>query len=165
MIIKGKVWKFGDDINTDDISPTKYITISREEVAKHSLESINPRFPREVKAGDIIVAGRNFGCGSSREEAPTALKDRGVAAVVAESFARIFFRNAVAIGLPVAVCSGVANAFNEDDEMELDLNNARVVNASQQKVLAAQRLPDQMIEVLFKGGIIPLLKEKMRAKS
>jgi len=157
-IIRGKVWKFGDDINTDVISPTRYMAGPLEELKKHALEAINPRFPQEVKAGDIIVGGNNFGCGSSREDAPTVLKALGVAAIAAESFARIFFRNAVAIGLPIVVCPGVSSSFEEGDELELDLVNSKVQNITKKKTLDAQPLPSEMQEVLSKGGILPLLK-------
>jgi len=157
-IIRGRIWKFGDDINTDVISPTLYMDRPLEELKKHALEAINPRFPQEVKAGDIIVGGNNFGCGSSREDAPTVLKALGVAAIAAESFARIFFRNAVAIGLPIVVCPGVSSSFEEGDELELDLVNSKVQNITKKKTLDAQPLPSEMQEVLSKGGILPLLK-------
>jgi 3-isopropylmalate dehydratase small subunit len=108
-VIRGRVWKVGDQVNTDLITPGQYLTAPLEEVKKHVLEAINPRFAQEARGGDILVAGKNFGCGSSRESAPSALKAQGISAVVAESFARIFFRNAVAIGLAVVPCPGISS--------------------------------------------------------
>ena len=158
-IIKGKVWKFGDDINTDVISPGRYMNAPIEEIKNHVLEVVDPRFPLEVKKGDVLVGGSNFGCGSSREEAPAVLKACGIAAVVAESFARIFFRNAIAVGLPIVSCPGVSVVFSEGDELELDLDAARVSNVGIGKVLSSEPLPDEMKEVLTRGGILPMLKE------
>ena len=158
-IIRGKVWKFGNDVDTDVISPTQYMSGSLGELKKHVLEAINPKFPQEVKPGDIIVAGSNFGCGSSRETAPAVLKAVGLGAIVAESFARIFFRNAIAIGLPIINCPEVSNSFAEGDELEFDFTNDKVSNITKKKTFYAQPLPDEMKDVLSKGGIIPLLKE------
>lgn len=157
--IKGRVWKFGDNINTDVISPGIYQAASIEEIKKHSLEAINPRFPKEAQKGDIIVAGKNFGCGSSRETAPRALKALGIGAIVAESFARIFFRNAIAIGLTVLACPGVSQNFNEGEVLELDLEKASVKNLDRNITLPGKPLPPEMRAVLEKGGITPLLKE------
>jgi 3-isopropylmalate/(R)-2-methylmalate dehydratase small subunit len=158
-IIKGKAWKFGDDVNTDLISPTKYLRSPQEELKKHSLESLNPKFPAQVKSGDVIVAGNNFGCGSSRESAPVVLKALQVGAIVAESFARIFFRNAIAIGLPIIVLPRAASFFDEGDAVEVDIANATVINVTKKMTYAAQPLPVEMQEVLFKGGIEPMLRE------
>jgi len=157
-VIKGKVWKFGNDVDTDAITPGQYMGSMRE-MKKHVLDVLNPRFPDGVQPGDIIVAGSNFGCGSSRETAPTVLQAVGLGAIVAESFARIFFRNAIAIGLPIMTCTGVSDAFAERDGLELDIANARVTNLTRGKTLQAQPLPDEMREVLSRGGIVPLLKE------
>lgn len=158
-VIKGKVWKFGDNIDTDVISPSKYMEAPMDEQVKHVMEAINPKFPREVKPGDIIVAGRNFGCGSSRETAPDLIKRLGVAAVVAESFARIFFRNSVAIGLAILECPKVSEAFEEGDTLELDLEKARVENLNKNTTLEGKPLSPDMLRVLEKGGITSLLKE------
>ncbi len=157
--MRGRVWKFGNNVDTDAISPGKYINAPKEELLRHVLEVINPTFPREVKQGDILVGGSNFGCGSSREEAPGVLKGLGIGAIVTESFGRIFFRNAIAIGLPVLTCAGVSTHFADGDEMELDLTRAVITNLTQGKTLQAQPLPEQMLDVLSKGGIGPLLKE------
>ena len=160
--MKGKVWTFGNNVDTDAITPSKYLGGSQAELKKHILEVVNPRFPQEVKPGDIIVGGSNFGCGSSRESAPAALKAIGIGAIVAESFARIFFRNAIAIGLPIFTCPDVSSSFTEGDEMELDLATAKITNVTQRKILQAQPLPEQMLQVLSQGGIVPLLKEIAR---
>jgi len=162
--IQGRVWKFGDNINTDVISPGKYQTAPIEEIKKHSLEAINPRFPKEAKKGDIIVAGKNFGCGSSRESAPRALQALGIEAIVAESFARIFFRNAIAIGLTVLTCPSVSENFSEGEILELDLEAALVRNLDRNLTFQGKPLPQEMRAVLQKGGITALLKE-MFAKS
>jgi 3-isopropylmalate/(R)-2-methylmalate dehydratase small subunit len=158
-LIKGRIWKFGNDINTDVITPGKYLTGSIQEVKEHVLEAVNPKFAKEVRKGDILVAGRNFGCGSSRESAPQALKALGIDGVVAESFARIFFRNAVAIGLAVLACPSVSQSFEEGEIMELNLENAEVKNPRKNILLKGTPLPQEMLAVLSKGGITALLKE------
>ena len=157
--MKGRVWKFGDNIDTDAITPGKYMSAPEPELRRHVLEVINPKFPREVKPGDFIIAGNNFGCGSSRESAPAALKTLGVAAIVAESFARIFFRNAIAIGLPALTCAGVSSLFADGDELVLEMAAAKITNVTRRETVYAQPLPEQMIEVLSKGGIAAVLKE------
>jgi len=158
-IIRGRVWKFGNDINTDLISPGKYLAATIDVIKEHALEAVNPRFAKEVQKGDILVAGKNFGCGSSRESAPQALKALGIEAVVAESFARIFFRNAVAIGLPVLACPSVSQSFAEGETLELDLEKAQIRNMGRNISLQGNPLPQEMLEVLKKGGITSLLKE------
>jgi 3-isopropylmalate dehydratase small subunit len=158
-IIQGRVWKFGDNINTDLISPGRYLTATIDEIKEHVLEAVNPRFAAEVRKGDVLVAGRNFGCGSSRESAPRALRALGLEAVVAESFARIFFRNAIAIGLPALACPSASQVFEEGETLELDLENARVTHLRRNISLQGTPLPREMLEVLSKGGIPSLLKE------
>ena len=158
-MIQGRVWKLGNDINTDLISPGRYLAAPIEEIKEHVLEAINPRFAQEVRKGDVVVGGKNFGCGSSRESAPQALKALGVAAVVAESFARIFFRNAVAVGLPVLACPSVSQSFEEGETLELDLEKAEVKNRARGTSLQGSPLPQQMLDVLNKGGIPALLKD------
>ncbi len=157
--IEGRVWKFGNDINTDLISPGRFLASPIEEIKGHVLEAVNPRFAQEVRKGDVVVAGKNFGCGSSRDSAPQALKALGVAAVVAESFARIFFRNAVAVGLPVLACPSVSQSFEEGETLELDLEKAEVKNRARGTSLQGNPLPQQMLDVLNKGGIPALLKD------
>jgi 3-isopropylmalate/(R)-2-methylmalate dehydratase small subunit len=155
--IEGRVWKFGDDVNTDLIVPGRYMNSSLSEMRKHVLETVSPRFPGEVQSGDVIVGGHNFGCGSSREEAPAVLQSCGVSAVIAESFARIFFRNAIAIGLPVITCGGVSQAFKEGDVITLDMDAAAVAGAG--TILRCEALSSEMKDMLVKGGILPVLKE------
>ena len=164
-LIRGKVWKFGDNLNTDVIIPGRYMNTPLEEMKTHALEVVNPRFSLEVKKGDIIVGGKNFGCGSSREEAVTVLNANGIAAVICESFARIFFRNAISTGLPVIVCSGVADFFKENDTLELDLEAATVKNINLQTVLSCESLSVELKEILSKGGILPILREFAREQA
>ncbi|UCD85806.1 MAG: 3-isopropylmalate dehydratase small subunit [Deltaproteobacteria bacterium] len=156
-LIKGKVWKFGDNVDTDIISPSIYMD-SPEELREHAFEAIKPEFAGEVKSGDIIVGGRNFGCGSSRESAPEVIKALGVGAVVAESFGRIFFRNAIAIGLPIITCPRVSEVFEEGDELEIDLKGAKVRNISKGKEIQSEPLYHDVLDIILKGGIISLLK-------
>jgi 3-isopropylmalate/(R)-2-methylmalate dehydratase small subunit len=160
QVIRGRVWKFGDDINTDVITPGKYLSGPIEEVLGHVLEAVNPEFAKEVQKGDILVGGKNFGCGSSRESAPAALKALGLGAVVAESFARIFFRNTIAVGLPALVCPSVSQSFRDGEVLELDLEKAEIRNATSGTSVKGHTLPEEMIAVLNKGGIVALLKEQ-----
>jgi 3-isopropylmalate/(R)-2-methylmalate dehydratase small subunit len=162
--ITGRVWKFGDDVDTDAITPAQYMG-SMQEMKAHVLEVINPEFPRSVKPGDIIVAGDNFGCGSSRETAPGVLRAIGLGGVVAESFARIFFRNSIAIGLPIVTCPNVTAFFADGDRIKLDIIGARITNLTRGESLQAQPLPAEMREVLSRGGIVPLLKEIAQRQS
>lgn len=161
-LIRGKIWKFGDNIDTDVITPTKYLSLPHEEMKDHTFEPINPRFAKEVQPRDIIVAGRNFGCGSSRETAVTALKALKVGAVIAESFARIFFRNSIAQGLPILTCPQAPQYFEEGDEAELDIKQATVKNVSQDNLIQGIPLAQDMLDILEKEGILSLLKEKIK---
>ena len=158
-LIRGRVWKFGDNINTDVIIAGRYMNALLEEMKTHALEVVNPQFPLDVKKGDVIVGGKNFGCGSSREEAVSVLKANGIAAVICESFARIFFRNAISTGLPVIVCPGVSEVFKENDTLELDLDTATVTNVNLQTVVSCEPLSGELKEILSKGGILPILKD------
>ncbi len=160
MRLKGRAWKYGDDINTDYIIPGKYMELTDpEEMATHAMEGIDPGFAERVEKGDIIVGGVNFGCGSSREHAPLALKHAGVGCVVAESFARIFYRNAINIGLPALECPGVADAVGEGDVLEVDVPSGVVVNTATGAKLKFNPLPDFMVEVLNAGGLAPYLRD------
>jgi len=160
--LKGKSWMFGDDVNTDLIIPGKYLElVDPEEMALHAMEGIDPEFPAKVGEGDIVVGGTNFGCGSSREHAPLALKHAGVGAVVAESFARIFYRNAINIGLPALECPGITQAVDEGDVIEIDLTGGNVVNVSTGKELDFVPLPGFMVEVLGEGGLVPYIRNHM----
>jgi 3-isopropylmalate dehydratase small subunit len=157
--IKGRVWKFGDDIDTDVITPGKYINQPMEETVKHVFEAISPRFAQDVKRGQIIVAGHHFGYGSSRETAPAALKAVGIAAVLAESFARTFYRNAIAIGLPAIACPKVSGIFEDGDTANISFRDSKIVNVTSANSLNFQPFPDEMLRVLEAGGIEYLLKK------
>jgi 3-isopropylmalate/(R)-2-methylmalate dehydratase small subunit len=160
--VKGKVWKFGDDIDTDIIIPGRYLVLRDEkELAEHVMEGIDPEFPKKVKKGDIIVAGKNFGCGSSREHAPIAIKGAGISAVVAESFARIFYRNAINIGLPLLESRGISDHIGEGDEIEIDMAKGILIDIKTGKEFEVEELPDFMLGILNKGGLIPYLRESM----
>lgn len=159
--LRGRVWKFGDGVDTDVIIPYKYKakTIEPEELGPHAMEGLDPDFSKKVQKGDFIVAGRNFGCGSSREQAPVALKACGIAAVIAEGFARIFYRNAVNIGLPVITCPGVSREVEEGDEVEVDLAEGVVRNLRTGRSLVADKLPSFLSQVLEAGGLLPYYKK------
>lgn len=157
---RGQAWKLGNEIDTDQIVPGAYLNAPIQEQAQHVFESLAPDFAKRFQPGGILVAGTNFGCGSSRESAPEVLKHLGVAAIVADSFARIFFRNAIAIGLPVLVCRGASAAVGEDHEVEVDLKRATLVNLTTGKAFHGVPLNDMMKESLRKGGILKLLANK-----
>jgi 3-isopropylmalate/(R)-2-methylmalate dehydratase small subunit len=160
MIIKGKVHKLGDDINTDDIIAAKYlVSTDAQELGKHCLESIKPDFVSRVSAGDIVVAGKNFGCGSSREHAPLAIKGCGIQAVVAKSFAGIFFRNAINIGLPFLESAEVDD-IQEGDSLEIDLAGGIIKNLTQNKTYSAQAFPEFLQEIIAAGGLINYIKRR-----
>ncbi len=159
-VIAGRVWRFDHDISTDVLSPGQYAVDPVEVRKLHVLESVNPSFASGVAAGDVVVAGRNFGCGSSRETAAENLKALGVACVVAESFARIFMRNAIALGLPVVVCRGVHDAFADGDRIEITLDTGTVVNADSGSELQGDSLPSEMRDILAAGGILAALGDQ-----
>ena len=162
MIIKGKVHKFGEDINTDDIIAAKYlVSTDSKELGRHCMESIRPDFAAKVAQGDIIVAGKNFGCGSSREHAPLAIKGCGIAAVVAKSFAAIFFRNAINIGLPFLE-SADADKIKDGDLLEIDLAGGIIKNLSQNETYKTAAFPEFLQEIVSRGGLINYVKERSR---
>lgn len=158
--MSGRVWKFDDDISTDVLSPGQYAVAPLEVRKLHVLESVNPSFAGECRPGDVVVTGTNFGCGSSRETAPENLKAVGVACVVAESLARIFMRNAVAVGLPVIVCPGVHDAFEDGQQIEVDLATGRVRNLTTGIELQGDSLPEEMRGILAAGGILEVLRTR-----
>lgn len=160
MIIKGRVWKFDHNVDTDVMAPWTSLGQPWEERRKVILHN-RPGFSDQVKPGDFIVAGRNWGCGSSRENAPANLKELGLAAVVAESFGRIYFRNSVAIAFPNIACPGVHEAFEEGDEIELDLNTARVRNLTRSTEIQGQPYTEEMLNIIEKGGLMNVLKERI----
>ncbi|MEI6631220.1 MAG: 3-isopropylmalate dehydratase small subunit [bacterium] len=162
MIIKGRVHKFGADINTDDIIAAKYlVTTDALELGKHCMENIAPNFSQKVRHGDIIVAGKNFGCGSSREHAPRALKGCGISAVVAPSFAGIFFRNAVNIGMPFLELEDTSKIV-EGDELEIDLSSGIIKNLNQGELYKTQAFPEFLQEIIKYNGLMSWVRSKSR---
>jgi 3-isopropylmalate/(R)-2-methylmalate dehydratase small subunit len=155
---KGKVWKYGDNVNTDVIFPGKYtyVLMEPEEMAKHALEDLDPGFAAQVKAGDIIVAGRNFGCGSSREQAASCLKYAGVQTVIAVSFARIFFRNAINQGLPVVQSEKAVRNISAGEEVEVDFERGQI--KAEKGTFKFSALPDSVLNILQAGGLIEYTK-------
>ncbi|MDR2831118.1 MAG: 3-isopropylmalate dehydratase small subunit [Methanobrevibacter sp.] len=158
--MRGKVWKFGDDIDTDIILPGRYlIHIDQKILSKHCMEGIDSEFYKKVSKGDIIVGGKNFGCGSSREHAPIAIQGAGIGAVIAESFARIFYRNSTNIGMPLLEASGITKFLNQGDEIEIDMKNGFIIKEDGSKY-EFKNLPSFMLNILEKGGLIEYLKKK-----
>ena len=165
MKVAGTAVKFGDNVDTDVILPGKYLVlIDPKELAKHALEGLDKEFPEKAKEGVIVVGGKNFGCGSSREQAPLALKYSGVKCVLAESFARIFFRNAINIGLPVIECTGISTATDDGDNIEVDFETGEVQNVSKGKKFHVPGLPPFIVEILGDGGLIENLRKKLNKK-
>ena len=158
----GRAWKYGDDVNTDYIIPGKYLElVDPEEMARHAMEGIDPGFPEKIAEGDVVVGGRNFGCGSSREHAPLALKHAGVSAVIAESYARIFYRNAINIGLPALECPGITGAVSDGDILEVDVMGGIINNTTTGAWLSFTPLPEFMVDVLNEGGLAPYIRKNM----
>ncbi|UCD73045.1 MAG: 3-isopropylmalate dehydratase small subunit [Candidatus Bathyarchaeota archaeon] len=159
--IKGKVWKFGDDINTDIIiwGKYKYSILDLKELSKHAMEAISPGFAEKISSGDIIVAGKNFGCGSSREHAPLVLKYAGVGAVVAKFFARIFYRNAFAVGLPVIECPELFDKSKEGDEFEIDLEKGVILNLNNNESFKIKPMPSFLLDILKEGSLVEHFKK------
>jgi len=163
--VKGKAIKFGNNIDTDVILPGKWMSlIDPNELAKHAMEGLDPTFPEKAASGVIAVGAKNFGCGSSREQAPLALKYAGVKCVLAESFARIFYRNSINIGLPVIECKGISDAVNEGDELMVDLDKGKIQNLTTRKTLQGTQLPPFILEILSDGGLIQNLRKRMKQK-
>ena len=155
----GKVFKFHNDLDTDQIIASQYLLLPNvEEMKVHAFESLDPEFPQKVKPGDFVVGGENFGCGSSREQAPSVLKALGVQAVVAKSFARIFYRNAINIGLPVIVCKDLPDAVKSGDDMELSLTEG--VATAGGRDFSCTKLPEYMQKILSQGGLIASLNRE-----
>lgn len=159
---KGRVWKYGDHVNTDVIFPGKYTysILEPEEMARHALEDLDPDFVKNVKPGDVIVAGSNFGCGSSREQAATCLKYAGVQAVIAKSFARIFFRNAINQGLPVIQSVEAAESLKPGEEIEIDFLQGKIM--TDKEIFTFPPPPKEVIKILEAGGLIPYIKKKLK---
>ena len=162
MKIQGKVWKYGDNIDTDVIYPSKHLVhFEPEEVAKHAMEGIDEEFYSKISKGDLVVAGRNFGCGSAREQAATALKYAGIGTVLAESFNRAFFRNAINNALPAMEVPGISQSINEGDQLEVDLVNGKVINHTQNKELKGNALSDFIMDIINAGGAINYYRKKV----
>lgn len=163
--ISGTAIKFGNNIDTDVILPGKYLVlVDPKELAKHALEGLDPAFPDKAKKGVIIVGGKNFGCGSSREQAPLALKYSGVKCVIAESFARIFFRNAINIGLPVIECKDISEAVSDGDKLTVDFETGKIEDVSKGKCFQVKKLPPFIQEILSDGGLINNLQRRLNKK-
>jgi len=158
--IKGRVWKYGDDVNTDVIFPGKYTysITDRKEMAEHALEDLDPDFVKNVQPGDIIVAGKNWGCGSSREQAVISLKEAGVGAIVARSFARIYFRNCINEGLPIVTCDAV-DSVETGDEITIDFGQGKVITPRAEYHFPP--LAPSVMEILDAGGLVPHVKQKL----
>ena len=162
---RGPVWTFGDDISTDHIISGKYLgTTDSKAFAAHAFETVDPTWAKKVKAGDLIVAGDNFGCGSSREQAPIALKTLGVSAILANSFARIFFRNAINLGFPVLECPGLRRKVNAGDVLEVDMARGEVRLPSGE-ITRFNALPPNVLEILEAGGLVAKIRAELSPKS
>ena len=159
MDAKGKAIKYGNNIDTDVIIPARYLnTHDHAELASHCMEDIDPGFSKKVKAGDIMVAGMNFGCGSSREHAPIAIKAAGISCVIAKDFARIFYRNAINIGLPILECPEASDRIEEGDKIEVDYSQGLIVNITKKEEYHAVPFPEFIKNIIDKGGLINSIK-------
>ena len=160
--MKGKAHRFGDDVNTDYIisGRHKFKTLDMNELACHVMEDLDPHFTKRLKKGDFMVAGKNFGCGSSREQAPLALKHAGVAAVLASSFARIYFRNSINNGLPALVCD--TSGIEDGDTLEVDLGSGKIRNLTKGSEIDSHPLPRVMLDILSEGGLVEYMKKHGR---
>ncbi|MCD6452825.1 MAG: 3-isopropylmalate dehydratase small subunit [Dehalococcoidales bacterium] len=159
MKLKGKVHKYGANVDTDAIIPARYLNVSEpKELAKHCMEDIDKDFVKKAKSGDVIMATTNFGCGSSREHAPLAIKAAGISCVIARTFARIFFRNAINIGLPLFECAEAVDNTENGDVLEIDLSSGRIKNLTRKMEFAAKPYPDFMAELISANGLIEYTK-------
>lgn len=164
-MLKGKVHKYGADVNTDVIIPARYLNIyDPMELAKHCMEDIDEEFLNRVEPGDIIVATTNFGCGSSREHAPMAIKAVGISCVIAKSFARIFFRNAINIGLPLLECAEAVNKTDSSDVLEVDLSSGQIKNLTKGLTFQSSPYPNFMTEIISSGGLIEYTKKRLASR-
>ncbi|MBI2953327.1 MAG: 3-isopropylmalate dehydratase small subunit [Chloroflexi bacterium] len=165
MNINGKVWKYGANVDTDVIIPARYLNVSDpRELAKHCMEDIDAAFVREVRQGDVIVATTNFGCGSSREHAPLSIKASGVSCVVAKSFARIFYRNAINIGLPILECEEAIDMTDAGDVIEVDLASGRITNITKGRDFQAKPYPEFMLKIMAAGGLVEHTRAALAAR-
>ena len=161
-MIKGKAFKFGDNIDTDAIISAKYlVTTDPKELAQHCMETADAEFPKKAKPGDVLVAGRNFGCGSSREHAPLAIKGMELGLIIAESFARIFFRNCINIGMPILECPAAAREAQSGDQLEVDLEKGVIKNLTKGTSYQAAAFPPFMQKIIEAGGLMPFVKKSL----
>lgn len=156
--IIGKVRKFGDNIDTDTVAPAPYLQLPAEEMVKYAFRPAVADFYKTVREGDVIVGGNNFGCGSSREQATQVVKDLGISIIVADTIARIYYRNCIALGLYPIAAKGVSNIFDEGDEIEIDFDNMRIRNVKTEKEISFDPLGESQRDIISAGGILPLLK-------
>ena len=160
MIFDGKIIKYGDNIDTDVIIPARYLnTIDKKELASHCMEDIDKEFTKKVEAGDIMVAGYNFGCGSSREHAPIAIKESGISLVIARSFARIFYRNSINIGLAILECPEAVDGIADGDKVEADLDNGVIYNRTTGKSFQTQPFPEFIQKIIQNGGLVASIQK------
>jgi len=165
VILKGKAHKYGDNVDTDVILPAQHMDEpGLDGLTKYCMSGIDPDFIQRVKPGDVIVAQKNFGCGSSREQAPLVIKRCGVSLIVAASFARIFFRNAINIGLPILECPEAADETRMGDDLEIDFNAGSIVNHTRGKTYRAKSFPDFIVEIIHQGGLIPYTRKQLEAR-
>jgi 3-isopropylmalate/(R)-2-methylmalate dehydratase small subunit len=162
MTIKGRVHKYGDHVNTDVIIPARYLTVGEPDfLAAHCMEDLDPEFVKRVQPGDVLIGGEDFGCGSSREQAPVAIKASGIGAVIARSFARIFFRNAINIGLPVLVSPEAAAEIQAGDEVEVNLSTGAIADITRGTSYQAQAFPQFLRDIIAVGGLIPYTRRRL----
>lgn len=160
--LRGRAHRYGDNVDTDGIIPARYLnTMDLDELAAHCMEDLDPEFVRKVKPGDVIVGGENFGCGSSREQAPLAIKGAGASCVIAKSFARIFFRNSINVGLPALVCAEAAAEIGSGDEVAVDLGSGRIENVSQGKTYRAEPFPEFLQAIIAAGGLVAYTRRRI----
>jgi 3-isopropylmalate/(R)-2-methylmalate dehydratase small subunit len=159
--LKGKVWKFGDDVNTDEIIPARYLNMTdAKELSLHVMEDIDPDFVKKISPGDIIVAGKNFGCGSSREHAPLVLKTAGIGCIIAKSFARIFYRNSINMGYPILECEEASLKISEGDVIEVDLATSIITNLTKNETYKSRPFPEFMNNIISAGGLMNYVMKK-----
>ncbi len=162
-ILTGRAWVYGDNIDTDVIIPARYLVSGDPaELAKHCMEDIDGTFVKEVKAGDIVVGGENFGCGSSREHAPLAFIGSGISAIVAASFARIFFRNAINVGLPILECPAIVGKVKKGDAVSIDLPKGSITNTATGETFSAQAFPPFLSELIAEGGLVNYARKRLK---
>ncbi len=161
MVVQGSVFKYGDNVDTDVIIPARYLNIADPvELATHAMEDIDTEFVKQVKDGDIMVAGKNFGCGSSREHAPQVIRDKGISCVIATTFARIFYRNSINIGLPILECDAAAKGIDAGNEVSIDFDTGMITNITKGESYQATAFPPFIQSIISAGGLLKSLKER-----